>query len=180
MIMNCSGSTVPLRVRIALVAAVLAAAFSSCANGGHSTEPDGSAGGAARERIVVDGVVYEAASAVARDSLRVGVTATNTAGTTRHLEFGACALSLALYRAAAREEPAAWDEDRLERVCVLYLAVRDLAPGESIQPREFVRTVAVPEILGDSLPSGSYFVTGRLTVNDRRLVLAAGSVDLRD
>ena len=66
------------------------------------------------------------------------------------------------------------------RVCLLYLVQFTLAPGDSFTAGEFLRSVGVRAVLGDSLPAGRYRVTAAVGVSGHSSgEIPAGTIDLR-
>ena len=105
---------------------------------------------------------------------------TNAGTQTIRLEFGACALQLLAYRNPDRTGTPVWNSDRrkvwnqgFSWACPLYLAVRDLAPGATLEPGEFSLAVPLIEVLGDSLPDGRYWFSAQIRTN----LSAAARVD---
>ena len=136
----------------------------------------------------IDGVRFAAQAAVVSpgDSLlEVRVRAVNTARAVRMLEWGNCSMDVRVSSVggtpARSWEYVAWaNARRPPLVCLLYLASRDLAPGDSIAPGDYFRRLPVRVILGDSLPPGRYRVTARVGANGRSSGdVAGGEVELR-
>jgi hypothetical protein len=130
--------------------------------------PDRLAGLRFRTEIRLVGTELHAASSV-----------TNTTSRAIYLEYGACALSLHAYRSAARSGAPVWRSDRRapwERLgprerrggygCPAYLRARALAPGATLERREFQLRVPLIEILGDSLLDGRYYFSAIVRLND--------------
>jgi hypothetical protein len=120
------------------------------------------------------------------DSLvEVRVVAVNTARAVRTVEWGNCSMDVrvsSVGRTPTRQwEYVAWANSRRPPlVCLLYLATRDLAPGDSISPGDYMRRLPIRLILGDSLPPGRYRVTARVGANGRSSGdLEAGEFELR-
>ena len=104
--------------------------------------------------------------------LEVRVRAVNTGRTIRTLEFGNCSMTVDVssigLTPARKWESVAWTKAlRPRRECLNYQATRDLAPGDSVSPSDFLRRVPIRAILGDSLPPGRYRITARVTANGR-------------
>jgi len=55
-------------------------------------------------------------------------------------------------------------------ICPSYLVMRDLAPGDTIAPPQFVARTTIQRIAGDSLPPGRYYLNAKA-----RLVATRGS-----
>jgi hypothetical protein len=90
----------------------------------------------------------------------------------RTLEWSDCSMNL---RVSTLGPPPTrvWDYVASERaltpkrICLMYLVSRDLSPGDSVSPREYMRRIPVRRILGDSLPPGRYRVTASVGTNGR-------------
>ena len=117
--------------------------------------------------------------------LEVRVRAVNTASVVRTLEFGACSINLGLASVGQTPERKweylGWANARQPgHSCEPYLATRDLVPGASVSPSDYVRHIPIRAILGDSLPSGRYRVTARVFANGRSSAeLQSGEVELQ-
>jgi hypothetical protein len=106
-----------------------------------------------------------------------------------HVEYGACAVRLRVYRTADRSGDPVWDSSRRpnpdprtgERTaCPLHSAATTLAPGDSLAPREFTVSLPVAAILGDSLAGGKYHLAASVRINHHHLGDAsAGERELR-
>jgi hypothetical protein len=99
----------------------------------------------------VDDITYEAETHVSGHSpvtIRATVTATNTTDRTVELGYGDCSLrQIRAYRGPDRSEPPVWEWDVLRDrgVCLDYLALARLAPGES-HTFEVTATASLPSI----------------------------------
>ena len=110
--------------------------------------------------------------------LYVQVRAVNDARAPRTLEWGACTINV---RISTLGPPPVrvWDYVAFERAltpkrfCPMYLVTRDLSPGDSVSPAEYLRRIPVRRILGDSLPPGRYRATARVGTNGR----SSGDID---
>jgi hypothetical protein len=106
---------------------------------------------------------------------RASVVATNLNSTPTHLEFGACALSLALYRDADRTDLASswhWAD-----LCLAYLAIASLAPGDSLAPEEFSAEFDNSDVGRDQpVGAGRYYLGVDLSVNWRTYTFPAGVI----
>jgi hypothetical protein len=122
---------------------------------------------------------------VAPRHLVTRVTATNTGSRRVQVQFGDCALRLRAYRTPARTGRPVWrselrgppyerGEDGFGYACLAYLAGAVVAPGETIAPNEFSARIPFPEILGDSLPDGRYWLAAELDLLGER---PAGGLD---
>jgi hypothetical protein len=124
---------------------------------------------------------------VAPQELVSSVAVTNTGRRAVRLEYGACALRVQLFRSPERTGIPVWDSGRRPNpdpdtghywACPLYLRVTELAAGQSHTAGEFTLRIAVPQILGDSIPDGRYYVTARVGLNGFTRSAAAGDVVL--
>jgi hypothetical protein len=127
----------------------------------------------------------------APSALETTVTARNEGRQPVQLEFGACALNVHAFRTPDRSGEPVWRSERsthpfnrrggmsLGRACPMYLAVRTLAPGDTLVAKEFVNRTTMYELLADSLPDGTYHLTALLDLNWGLVRLHAGSVALR-
>jgi hypothetical protein len=138
-------------------------------------------------RPPIDGVRFMARAALVTPGdtlLEVRVRAVNTGQAIRTLEFGNCSMNLGVASVGQTPERKweylGWsDARRPGHSCEPYLATRDLAPGASVSPSDYIRRVPIRAILGDSLPPGRYRVTARVTANGRpSLQLESGDVEL--
>ena len=139
-------------------------------------------------RLPIDGVrfVAEARLLAPDDSLlEVRVRALNTGGAIRTVEFGNCSMNVGVspvgMTSARKWEYVVWASSRRPPIpCLQYQATRDLAPGGSVSPADFIRRIPIHAILGDSLPPGRYRITARVTANGRPSDnLESGEVELR-
>lgn len=139
-------------------------------------------------RPPIDGVRFVARATLLApgDSLlEVRVRAVNTGQAIRTLEFGSCSMNLGVVsvgRTPERKwEYLVWANSRRPALsCEPYPATRDLAPGTSVSPSDYIRRVPIPAILGDSLPPGRYRVIARVFANGRSSVqLESGEVELQ-
>jgi hypothetical protein len=151
-----------------LIAALLAG---GCSSAGEPTGTDGAGG------IVRDGVRYTATTTVLESypvQLHTTVRVLNTGSTPARLEFpSGCVVLLRVYRDTADARPV-WDQAQIV-MCTMALQLVDLAPGES---REYSTHTDAREILGDSLPDGTYHFRARVAVNGGELEIPAGSAQL--
>lgn len=157
-------------MKIGMTLLVLALVLAGCGKSatgpaqGPSREfpPAGSDGGAlvvtAETRVFDDPAVLWTVATVRNDSDQ----------TVDLVLSGSCPVVLRAYRDAARTAPAAWDGDRLDRCAPEIAALHRIQPGDSLQ--EFFE-VHEEEILGDSLPPGSYHLSA---------LLRGGRVDRRE
>jgi hypothetical protein len=127
------------------------------------------------------------ASVLAPDDtlLEVRVRAVNAGRAIRTVEFGNCSMNVGVstvgLTAARKWEYVVWATSRRPQIpCLPYQATRDLAPGDSVSPTDFMRRIPIRAILGDSLPPGRYRITARVTVNGRPSDnLVSGELELR-
>lgn len=140
-------------------------------------------------RLPIDGVRFVAHARLLTpdDSLlEVRVRAVNTGRAIRTVEFGNCSMNVGVSTVgpttARQWEYVVWAKAQRPPIpCLSYQATRDLAPGDSVSPTDFMRRIPVHAILGDSLPPGPYRVTARVTVNGRPSDnLASGELELRE
>lgn len=116
-----------------------------------------------------DSIQLRATPAVHADTLRIRVSVRNIGTRAVHLEWGACSMRLQLFGSAARAGVPLFDDFErdtpmnpspgLGRICPMYLAYHDLAPGDTIAPGEFIIGTTADAIAGDSLPPGRYYLT---------------------
>jgi hypothetical protein len=124
---------------------------------------------------VHDGLRFTASTAV-MESFPIQLTTTvdvaNTGTDTAHLVFPhGCIVLLRAYRES--DEPA-WDQAGVT-FCTMAIEQREIAPGRSAT---FSTRSDAREILGDSLPDGTYELRAYLTANGEQLELDAGTVPL--
>lgn len=115
--------------------------------------------------------------------LQTRVTITNASDSTVVISYGACPVSLRVYHNAERAEPYSWDSAALPNpdpstglyrgFCVSTAQESRLAPGESISPAPFDVATPVGQILGDSLPSGRYYLVARVRLSPHPLTEVA-------
>jgi hypothetical protein len=124
---------------------------------------------------------------MAPQELVSSVAVTNRGRRTVRLEYGACSMHLQLFDSPERAGNPVWDSTRRPNpdpetghywACPMYLRVTELAPGRSHTPGEFTMRIPVPQILGDSIPDGRYYVTARVSLNGFTRSAPAGEVDL--
>ena len=138
----------------------------------------------------VDGLYFDARTAVVADTLVVTVRAVNTSQKYVTIEFDTCggfnALRLLVERGARRWDSRLWDAHRLEaaanasggiiQVCAGVPIVTQMKPGSVIP---YTLRAPFGRILGDSLSGGRYRVTARLLINGREVTgLNGGQVDI--
>ena len=128
--------------------------------------------------VVRDGVAYSAEVRVLESfpvQLRGSLRMENTTPNTVRLELGSgCPVLLRAYRTAERRTPV-WDQGS-GLACTLQIQIRSLAPG-GVANEDAPPTDAA-EILGDSLPAGTYHLSAYVRVNAGTLELPAGSAEL--
>jgi hypothetical protein len=86
---------------------------------------------------------------------------------------GGCPLTLQVFSDSGRTR-IAWDQQHAI-VCTMQIQMVDLASGEL---REFAVRATALDVLGDSLPDGTYHFSARLAVNDTVITRPVGSVQL--
>ena len=121
--------------------------------------------------------------------LDVEVVAANIGRRPVHVEYGACAMRLRVYRSPSRSGEPVWDSGRRPNpdprtgvtiACPLYSVATTLAPGDSLTPREFAESIPVSTVLGDSLPSGRYYFSASVRINHHfARDVNAGEAELR-
>jgi hypothetical protein len=133
--------------------------------------------GGVEDGVLRDGVRYTASTAVLESfpvQLHTTVTLVNTGRTTARLEFpSGCVALLRAYGSATATEPV-WDQATVV-MCTMALQLLDLAPGES---RSYSMRTDAREVLGDSLPDGTYHLRARIAVNGAAVEVPAGAVEL--
>jgi hypothetical protein len=122
--------------------------------------------------------------------LTVDVLGTNATDRHIYLEHGECALRLRAFRTPERTDEPVWRSEYRRPVgsssgyvCPDVLVMRTVAPRGHL---DFNARIPVPEVLGDSLPDGRYYISAQLvfrrgsgrTLTEDTLRLAAGSADL--
>lgn len=166
----------PHRVALTVVATMITA----CVHAGGATVTDTSGPAA----MAGDSLRFTATTRIRADSLVVDVVARNATQRALSLEWGACALDVQLFRAAALEGTPAFDYGKSRdpgtppgtfEACPLYLRTQQLAPGDTLAPDEFHRAMALRRLGADSLGAGTYHVAARLL----GVVVPAGTIELR-
>lgn len=106
--------------------------------------------------------------------LRTPVIVANPGGRSVRMELSSgCAVQLVVYRTAERTAPV-WDQSRVQ-ACTMALQIVDLDGGAT---RTFEGRTDAREILGDSLPDGTYHISAVMHVNQRRIEVPAGAAQL--
>src|SRR5690606_23442029 len=122
-----------------------------------------------------DGVTHSAATRIAETApvtVYATVRAENTSSVRRDVTFpDACIVLLRAYRSPARTGAPAWDQ-RKGAMCAMMLVELSLAPGES---REYQTRATADQVLGDSLPAGTYHFTALLRPDGRMVEVPAGA-----
>ena len=116
----------------------------------------------------------EASRDAGAETMRFRVVFRNEGTAPRNLEFGACPL----FPELRRDDRVAWDYSRIERPCLMYLAVPTIPPGDSLAAKEFALTIPLRELRGDSLAAGEYDVTLKATWDNETHALPAGRLTL--
>jgi hypothetical protein len=107
---------------------------------------------------------FRAAARVRGDTLAAQATVINTGRLPVHVEYGDCSLKLRVYRTPARSGAPAWSSERRGDACIMVLFNALIAPGDSLsRPLRF--WMPLPQVLGDSLPDGSYHFAAQLDLN---------------
>ena len=147
---------------------------------------------------VVRGLAYRIRHQLRPDTLTTRLALTNTSSDTVRLMFGGCSLELYLHTVddsvGASQPVFRSDRQRAATLppgtavgCAAYLAGHDLAPGATLEAREFV-TWSLPDRAPlTTLPSGTYAAVLRLGILEQRdgravqdtLVMPAGSFRAR-
>jgi hypothetical protein len=140
------------------------------------TEPPGPAE-ETRQSVSRGGIEYRADTRVLESfpvQLRTSVVMTNRSGATVTLELpDGCPVLLRAYREAAGGRPV-WDQGQV-LVCTMAIQLVALAAGES---RTFEGRSDAREILGDSLPDGSYRLVAVVRPNGTAVEIPADTVPL--
>ena len=91
--------------------------------------------------------------------------------------YSGCPVTVRMYTQPARTGQPAWDARAVPNTaCTLPLLRRHLGLGEELA----LTALTLPrEVLGDSLPSGHYYVGAVVRPNGDSLVVTAGEVDLQ-
>jgi hypothetical protein len=161
-----------------LIAMVLPAGVAACATTGRREATTHS----------MPGGLEISATTVAKDldtlrALQTRVTVTNSSDSTVIVSYGACPVSLRVYDNAQRVGPYSWDSAALPSrdpstglyrgFCVSTAQESRLATGKSISPASFELTTPVGQIVGDSLPSGRYYLVARVRLSSHPLTEVA-------
>jgi hypothetical protein len=174
-------TTRPVAWFMALMALTLAA---GCIPAAHTVPVDDGEGPG---QLVFAGSLRQTA---AHDTIRISVAVRNTGDREEHLSLGECSLDVSFYRADRDTAAAVWQQSRWQphpppglplfgRVCLSYALDITLQSGESSAPREYSATFAARDVLGDSLPEGTYRVIARAGYNDSTAPLSLGPIELR-
>ena len=111
------------------------------------------------------GLTYSAISATSSDSLTTTVTIRNDGSRTAGLTLGgSCPVAIVVYAGSTGgTQTAVWDQGawraRTGVACSSTPQLVSISRGES---REYSSSVAVADVLGDSLPAGSYSFVARI------------------
>jgi hypothetical protein len=158
--------------RLLVGASLLAGCSNATGLGGQNASP-------------IDSVTFAATTTVSGGQIRPSVSFTNTSAKPVPVEFGGCVVSLLVFRTADRSGTPAWDSNRrrgpngLTNVCLTYLVMTTLAPGQTGSPKEYNPTFAVADMLGDSLPEAHYYFKVRASLSSRAVELVAGDADVK-
>lgn len=181
-----------MRSLIMPFALLLAACNTGAGNGGPGSEPPrapaqtpadspGSPApgtpAAAGDTVRVGDLRFTASTAVLESfpvQLRTTVEVVNTGTTAATLEFpSGCTVLLRAYRSRADAEPA-WDQ-ALAVMCTMAIQIVTLQAGERAS---YATAADAREILGDSLPDGTYHLRAWMSFNGTSIEVPAGSVQL--
>ena len=150
---------------------LLAVALAAC-GGSDPAEPPGP-----DSSVVRDGVAYSSDVRILESfpiQLRGSMRIENTGAQPARLELGSgCPVLLRVYRGTGSAP--AWDQGNTV-VCTMQIEVLSLGPGE-VAEEEAPATNAA-EILGDSLPDGTYRMATYLRVDGGVIEVPAGQVEL--
>ncbi|HEY0995299.1 MAG TPA: hypothetical protein VGD77_04870 [Gemmatimonadaceae bacterium] len=98
--------------------------------------------------------------------LRTSVAIRNVTTRRVHLEWGDCSLRILLFASPDTSARPAFDSfvprTTLPQGCKDYRALLDLEPGKEYLPEEFTDSLGGPDIAGDSLRSGTYYLSPRV------------------
>ncbi len=112
-------------------------------------------------------------STATADTVRVRVTIRNVAKRRVLFRLAACSLNPQLYALSSSSPRAVFDwrkranpDPEIGReFCPTYLVTQSLEAGHEFAPTEYVVTLSVRRIAGDSLPSGLYTVVGEIELS---------------
>ena len=146
----------------------------------------------------VRGLAYRIRHQLRPDTLTTTLALTNTGPDTARLMFGGCSLELYLHAAndSVGASPPLSRSDRQRAAtlppgsavgCAAYLAGHDLAPGATLEAREFVTWSLPDQPPLTTLPAGAYAAVLRLGILEQRggravqdtLVMPAGTFHAR-
>ncbi len=112
----------------------------------------------------------------------------NRSAQARGVQYGSCAMWMLLHREPTRSGRPAWNSsEQLVRfgrgwtrpVCTAILLGDSVRPGQTYSDRRWRTAVRADEILGDSLPTGRYYVTAVLILRGADTVrIPVGAVEL--
>lgn len=127
-------------------------------------------------------LAFHATAEIRAESLVVAVKARNVSGGTVHLAWGACSLSPRLYAPDSAMHAPVYDWLHHSnttppgpggRACPMYLATGNIAPGDSLAPRELTVAVSTGELARDGVRPGEYEVGAWLRLNGLQAAGAA-------
>jgi hypothetical protein len=133
-----------------------------------------------RDVLTHDFITYKATSTVTGGAVQGKVTATLTDAGGYLVQYPKeCVVELVAYRTRDRRDSAPWTgapDWRATRACASGWQQTPLERGQSIS---FDATASAREILGSSLPEGTYYFVAIVHTRTRNVWLAAGSGELR-
>jgi hypothetical protein len=129
---------------------------------------------------------YRADARLTDGHVEVVAVVTNVGVKSVALSYGACALRVRAYRVGGPTTHPTWKSELRSAVggggyvCPAYSTTGAVPPGGELSPSEFRTLIPIAEILGDSLPDGSYRFTAVLELNSGETTeLPAGATVIR-
>ena len=168
-----------------LIAMLAIVSNTGCRPGGEADTRDSGEAVAVRWTVpaevtgTVRGLAYRLRHQLRPDTLTTTLALTNPGSAPVHLMFGGCSLELFLYAAddsLGRGEPLfRSDRQRLATLppgavpgCAAYLAAHDVAPGATLEAREFVTWSLPDQAPLTTLAPGAYAAVLRLAILETR------------